>query len=56
MCPNCFPALQSLAPGYLLALIICALFFVVAIGAMMVASRTGRLENLEEAKYRMLDD
>jgi hypothetical protein len=56
MCPNCFPALQSLAPGYILALVICALFFVVAVGAMFVASRTGHLDNLEDVKYRMLDD
>lgn len=56
MCPNCFPSLQSLAPGYVLALAICALFFAVALGAMFVASRTGRLEDLEDSKYRMLED
>lgn len=56
MCENCFPATSALAPGYILALLICALFFVVAVGAMFVASRTGHLESLEDAKYRMLDD
>jgi hypothetical protein len=56
LCPNCFPSTQALAPGYIIALVICGLFFVVAIGAMVMASRSGHLENLEETKYRMLDD
>lgn len=56
MCPNCFPATNSLAPGYIVALLICGLFFVVAIGAMWMASRSGHLENLEDTKFRMLDD
>ena len=56
MCPNCFPASQVLAPGYIIALTICGLFFVIAVGSMFMASRSGRLENLEETKFRMLDD
>jgi len=56
MCPNCFPASGSLATGFIIALIICGLFFAVAVGAMFLASRTGYLENLEDTKYRMLDD
>ncbi len=56
MCPNCFPALSALSPGYIIALLICALFFVGAVGAMFIASRSGRLEALEDTKYRMLDD
>jgi hypothetical protein len=55
MCPNCFPN-TGLASGYLIALTICALFFICAVGAMFMASRNGCLENLEETKYRMLDD
>jgi hypothetical protein len=56
MCPNCFPALDSIAPGYILALLVCALFFVLAVGGMFIASRTGKLDNLEDTKYRMLLD
>lgn len=56
MCPNCFPALSGIAPGYILAFVICVLFFIVAVGAMFFASRSGHLENLEDTKYRMLED
>ncbi len=56
MCPNCFPSVEGLAPGYILALLICGLFFAVAVGAMFIASRSGHLDNLEDSKYRMLDD
>lgn len=56
MCPNCFPSSQALAPGYMIALTICGLFFIIAVAAMMWASGSGRLENLEETKFRMLDD
>lgn len=56
MCPNCYPSTSALAPGYIIALVICGLFFVVAVGAMFMASRSGRLEDLEDTKYRMLED
>lgn len=56
MCPNCFPATSNIAVGYWMALTICALFFVVAVGVMLFASRSGRLDNLEETKFRMLED
>ncbi len=56
MCPNCFPSTAGLAPGYIIALTICALFFLVAIGVMYMASRSGHLEDLEDTKFRMLDD
>lgn len=55
MCPNCFPAL-GLSAGWVIAFFVCILFFVTAVGAMMVASRSGYLDNLDEAKYRMLED
>jgi nitrogen fixation-related uncharacterized protein len=56
MCPNCFPSLQGIAPGYIVALFICILFFVTAVGAMFFASRSGYLDDLEDTKYRMLED
>lgn len=55
MCPNCFPSI-GLSSGYTIALTICVLFFAVAVGAMFFASKTGYLDNLEDTKYRMLDD
>jgi nitrogen fixation-related uncharacterized protein len=56
MCPNCFPAAGTIPQGLIYALFICVLFFVVAVVAMFVASRNGQLDDLEESKYRMLDD
>ncbi len=56
MCPNCYPASQGLATGYVLALGVCVFFFVIAVAGMFFASKTGRLDNLEDTKYRMLDD
>lgn len=56
MCPNCYPATQALAPGYMIALLICGLFFIGAVAAMYLTSRSGHLEGLEDTKYRMLDD
>jgi len=56
MCPNCFPAAGTIPQGLIYALFICVLFFVVAVAAMFIASRNGQLDDLEEAKYRMLED
>lgn len=54
-CPNCFPAM-GLSSGWILALFICALFFLAAVAAMAVASKTGYLDNLEDTKFSMLED
>ncbi len=57
MCANCQPGggVSGLT-GLIMALVICALFFVVAVGAMYMASRSGSLDDLEDTKYRMLED
>jgi hypothetical protein len=52
MCPSCLSG--GIGPGYIAAFVICGLFFVVAFGAMILASRNGMLEDLEDAKFRML--
>ena len=54
MCPSCLSG--GLGPAYIAAFVICGLFFVVAFGAMMWASKNGQLEGLEDTKYRMLRD
>jgi len=54
MCPSCLTG--GLGPAYLAAFAICILFFVTAGMAMVWASRSGRLEGLEESKYKMLND
>lgn len=54
MCPSCLSG--AIGPGYIAAFLICGLFFVLAFGAMMWASRNGKLEGLEDSKFRMLSD
>ncbi len=54
MCPSCLSG--GIGPGYIAAFAICALFFVLAFGAMFWASKSGKLDDLEESKFRMLDD
>ena len=54
MCPSCLSG--GIGPGYIAAFAICILFFVIAVGAMFWASRTGRLEDLEDAKFKMMED
>lgn len=54
MCPSCLSG--AIGPGYIVAFIICILFFLIAGIAMFWASKSGRLENLEDAKYKMLAD
>lgn len=53
MCPSCLSG--SLGPAYIAAFAICILFFLVAAIAMMWASKNGHLENLEDSKFKMLD-
>ncbi|MBX2860498.1 MAG: cbb3-type cytochrome oxidase assembly protein CcoS [Vampirovibrio sp.] len=54
MCPSCLSG--GIGPGYIAAFFICGLFFLMAVIALFWASGTGRLENLEQAKYAMLKD
>lgn len=54
MCPSCLSG--ALGPGYIAAFAICILFFLIAFGAMIWASKNGRLEGLEDTKFRMLRD
>jgi nitrogen fixation-related uncharacterized protein len=54
MCPSCLSG--GLGPGYLAAFAICVLFFLAAGLALFWASRSGRLDNLEDIKHRMMQD
>lgn len=54
MCPSCLSG--GIGPGYIAAFAICVLFFLLAFGAMFLASRNGKLDDLEESKFRMLQD
>ena len=42
--------------AYMAAFAICLLFFLIAAGVMLWTSKLGRLEGLEDTKYKMLDD
>lgn len=53
MCPSCLSG--GLGAGYIAAFAICILFFLLASLAMLWASRSGRLEGLEDIKFKMLD-
>jgi nitrogen fixation-related uncharacterized protein len=54
MCPSCLSG--GIGPGYIAAFAICILFFLIAFVAMMWASRNGKLADLEDTKFRMLQD
>lgn len=54
ICPSCLSG--GIGPGYIMAFIICGLFFVLAFGTLFWASRDGRLESLEDTKFAMLRD
>lgn|GEM_PF-1374457 len=54
MCPSCLSG--GIGPGYIAAFAICILFFLLAFAAMLWASRNGKLEDLEDTKFRMLHD
>lgn len=53
-CPACLTG--PLGVGFYAAFAVCALFFLIAVGALFWASKTGRLSNLEDTKYKMLQD
>jgi nitrogen fixation-related uncharacterized protein len=54
ICPSCLSG--GLGPAYLVAFAICGLFFVAAALVLFWASRNGRLDGLEDTKYKMLQD
>ena len=54
MCPSCLSG--GIGPGYIAAFVICGLFFLIAFIAMIWASRSGKLDDLEDSKLRMLHD
>lgn len=54
MCPSCLSG--GIGPGYIMAFVICAVFFLVAAGVLFWSSRNGRLDGLEDTKYAMLRD
>lgn len=54
MCPSCLSG--GIGPGYIAAFAICGLFFLIAFGGMFWASKSGKLADLEDSKYRMLRD
>jgi len=54
MCPSCLSG--GIGAGYLAAFSVCVLFFIIAIGAMFWASKSGKLDGLEESKFRMLEE
>lgn len=54
MCPSCLSG--GIGAGYIAAFAICALFFLIGGGALLWSSASGRLENLEESKFKMLED
>lgn len=56
MCPNCILNQVGVSPGLYVAFGICALFFVVAIIAMVWAFKAGEFEDIESSKFDMLDD
>ncbi|MEB3206593.1 MAG: hypothetical protein VKK59_04515 [Vampirovibrionales bacterium] len=54
MCPSCLSG--GLGAGYYAAFAICGLFFVIAAGALFWAARAGKLDNMEESKFSVLED
>ena len=56
MCPNCILNQAGLAAGVYVSFGICAIFFVAAIAAIFWAFKNGEFEDIEGAKFDMLDD
>jgi cbb3-type cytochrome oxidase maturation protein len=56
MCPNCILNQAGLQSGIYVAFGVCFLFFVAAIAAMLWAFKSGEFEDMEGAKFDMLDD
>lgn len=56
MCPNCILNQQGLSSGVYVAFFICGLFFITAIAGILWAFKNGEFEDMESAKFDMLDD
>ena len=56
MCPNGILNQQGLGSGIYVAFFICILFFIMAITAILWAFKNGEFEDMESAKFDMLDD
>ena len=56
MCPNCILNQAGLATGVYISFGICLIFFVAAIAAILWAFKNGEFEDIEGAKFEMLDD
>jgi nitrogen fixation-related uncharacterized protein len=56
MCPNCILNQAGLQSGVYVAFGVCFLFFAAAIAAIMWAFKNGEFEDMEGAKFDMLDD
>jgi nitrogen fixation-related uncharacterized protein len=54
MCPSCLST--GIGPGYIAAFAICILFFLIAVVSLLWASRSGKLDQLEDAKFKMLEE
>ena len=54
MCPSCMSG--ALGPGYMAAFAVCVGFFILGGLVMILASRNGNLDDLEQSKYNMLRD
>lgn len=56
MCPNCILNQAGLAGGVYVSFAICFIFFAAALAAMYWAFKNGEFEDMEGAKFDMLDD
>jgi nitrogen fixation-related uncharacterized protein len=56
MCPNCILNQAGLQAGVYVSFAICLIFFVAAIAAMLWAFKNGEFDDIESAKFDMLDD
>ncbi len=56
MCPNCILNQAGLQTGVYISFGICAMFFLMAIFAMGWAFKNGEFDDIEGAKFDMLDD
>jgi cbb3-type cytochrome oxidase maturation protein len=56
MCPNCILNQAGLQPGLYVAFGVCAVFFVAALAAMLWALKNGEFDDIEGAKFDMIDD
>jgi nitrogen fixation-related uncharacterized protein len=53
-CPSCLTG--ALGPAWIAAFSICILFFITGGLALLWANRSGHMANLEQSKFKMLND